>query len=455
MHVIRRWRSLLPRGELQRGLVALVGGATFAQALIVASAPIVTRLYSPSEVGVYSVASSLLSVLTVVTCLRYEWSIPLPESDVAAANALSLCLLISAALSILVGIVLWTAGEPLVGLVGASVLRPYVLLIMLGQAGGGVALAFTNWAIRTRAFSEIAATDLTQSATQAVAQVGLGLAHMGAIGLFVGAIAGIFTAATRLSRAAWHTHASAFRGVSWSGIRFAASRYRRFPIFSSGSALINGLGEQAPLLLLVAIYGTSVGGHFALAVRVSALPVSLIAGAVSQVYVSETARLAREDPAGLRAVFGRTIRSLALAAIGPFALLAVVAPLLAGPVFGGAWAIAGVYVALLVPMYYLQLVTSPTGGTLDVLERQDLHLTREVLRLCFVGVAALAADALHLTPVVAVGVFGVAGCLTYTVYGLASWQAIVSAPARRARSHQPPPGPSRGEQERTSSAREE
>src|SRR5664279_6385472 len=100
-----RMRRLLPQGELKQGVVTLVGAATIGQAIVVISAPVITRLYSPSDVGSYSVASSVLSVLIVITCLRYEWAIPLPESDVAAANVLALCVLVAFGTSLVAAVV--------------------------------------------------------------------------------------------------------------------------------------------------------------------------------------------------------------------------------------------------------------------------------------------------------------------------------------------------------------
>jgi hypothetical protein len=75
-------------------------------------------------------------------------------------------------------------------------------------------------------------------------------------------------------------------------------------------------------------------------------------------------------------------------------------------------------------------VTSPTGGTLDVLERQDLHLVREVLRLVFVGSAAAISVVTHAPPLLAVAIFSATGCLTYVTYALTSWRAITSHGAR-------------------------
>jgi O-antigen/teichoic acid export membrane protein len=430
MRIPDLWRRMLPQGELKQGVVTLVGAATIGQAIVVISAPVITRLYSPADVGSYAVATAVLSVLVVVTCLRYEWAIPLPESDIAAANVLVLCILVAIGTSLIAAVALWLGGSWLLALLGAPTVAQWAVLIAVGQLGAGIVLALTGWAIRTKRFTDIGINRLTQSATLVVVQVGLGVIRLGPVGMLLGSVAGNQAGFIRLARVAWRTHAPAFRAVTWAGIRYAARRYQRFPIFSSGSALMNTLGEQAPLLLLVGIYGAAVGGQFALAVRISALPVTLVAAAVSQVFVAETARLAREQPTEMRVMFGRTTRVLALLAAGPFLLIAILAPILAGLIFGEAWRDAGLYVAILAPMFYLQLVTSPTGGTLDVLERQDLHLVREILRLVFVGGAAFISVAIHASPVLAVGIFGVAGCFTYITYGLTSWRAITSHGSR-------------------------
>jgi O-antigen/teichoic acid export membrane protein len=174
------------------------------------------------------------------------------------------------------------------------------------------------------------------------------------------------------------------------------------------------------------LFGSAVGGQFALAQRISAVPVTLVAGAVGQVFVARAARLAREEPAAMRTLFGRTTRSLALGAIIPFTIIGLLAPVLAAPVFGEAWRDAGLFVAILAPMFYLQLVTSPTGGTLDVLERQDLHLARELFRLSMVAGAVLIAATLGLHPIEALIVLSIAGCMTYVMYGMLSWRAVLT-----------------------------
>lgn len=420
-----RGRTALPQGGILRATMTIVAGAGAAQLIVIASSPVLTRLYSPADYGIYSVATSIL-ILSWVTCLRYEFAIPLPKDDLVAANLVGLSLLANVGMSVATGVVLLLLGPWLLGLFGASALSPYIVLLALAQFGHGVASVFINWAVRTKNFGEIGVNRLTGSGALVAVQVGLGFVGFGALGLVLGAVAGNIAGSPRLAHAAWRTHAAAFRRVTWAGIATVANRYRRFPIFSSGSALLGNLGLRAPLLLLVAFYGTEAGGQYALAERVCYLPLTLIAGAVGQVFMADGARLAREQPGELRRFFRKTTLSLALLAIGPAVIIAVAAPLLAGSVFGEKWTEAGLLIAILVPMFYVAFIFTSTGDVLYVVERQGLHLVREVLRLGFLGGSIALAAAMDLSTFAAVGLLSAAGCVMYLLYGLISWRAIVT-----------------------------
>lgn len=425
MRLPGRLQRRLPKGDFGRGVLTLVTGTVAAQAIAIGSAPVLTRLFTTSEFGAYSVAISIIAILITISSLSYPFAIPLPEDEIEAASALALSLALALVAALIATVLLWWQGQAIVTALGVPTVAPYVLLLPLAQFGGSFVAAMTYWAVRARHFSVIAATRLTQTGTLVVTQIVLGVAGGGVLGLLLGDVVGRFSGSIRLARAAWNTSAAAFRGVTGTSIRASATRYRRFAIFSTPSSIINTLGLQVPLLLIVALYGAETGGLYALAVRLCALPVSLISGAVGQVYFAEGSRISRERPDDLLALFWRTTRSLATTAAGPFLLLAVLAPVLAAPVFGPSWAEAGVFVALLAPMYFAALVTNPTGGTLDFLERQEVQLVLGIIRTGLVSGAVVAAYALALPPVGAVAVLSLAGTLTYASFGVAAWRAIV------------------------------
>ena len=426
LRIPERIARRIPGAEFVRGALKIVAGTGAAQVLSVLAAPIITRLYSPDDYGVYAVATALLSVFVAVTCLRYEFAIPLPKDDVTAANVLALSVIANTVLSACIAIVLVLFGTTILDLFGAGVAGPYIALIAIAQFGGGLSSALANWAVRTKDFSSIAVANLAQGIGGNAVPVTLGLLGTGVIGLVIGAVAGNLAGLWRLGRAAWRANADAFRLVTRAGIAAAANRYRRFPIFSSPSALLGQIGQRAPVLLVVGFFGTIAGGQYALAERLCGLPVTLVAGAVGQVYIAESALLARENPAGLAGLFRRTTLSLAKLAILPALAVAIGAPLLFGLVFGDRWTVAGQFVAVLVPMFYVAFVATATGDVLYVLERQGLHLVREILRFGFLAGSIVLASALGLPALGAVAVLSASGSLAYVLYGIISWRAIAT-----------------------------
>lgn len=77
----------------------LASGTIFAQILAILAAPIITRLYGPDIYGTMSLFVSITSIVSMISCLCYEYSIVLAENDKEAANmlmvSLSLVFLIS------------------------------------------------------------------------------------------------------------------------------------------------------------------------------------------------------------------------------------------------------------------------------------------------------------------------------------------------------------------------
>ena len=411
-------------------MLTIAAGTGTAQIIVVASSPILTRLYTPANYGVFAVATSMITILVAVTCLRYEYAVFLPESDETAVNVMALAFLVNVGMCLASLVILGLAGSSILAFFGAAALGPYILLVSLSQFGGGTGTNLVSWAVRTKTFSEIAKFRLAQAVALVTVQVGLGVAGVGNAGLLFGDVAGRLSGSSRLVRSAWRRNADAFRRISPAGIAAAARRYWRFPVFSSPSALLSSLGLQLPVLSIVAFYGTTAGGHYALADRGCSIPLTLVAGAVGQVYLAEAARNAREGSMAVRGLFLRTTRSLALLAIGPAILLAVLAPLLAGPVFGSNWAETGRFVAILVPLYFVAFIATATGDTLYVVERLDLQLMREVMRVALIGGAVPLAAASGLPAAGSIVVLSAAGCLTYVLYWAISWYAIVSAPGR-------------------------
>lgn len=425
--VAGRLKTRLTSGSFFANVAVLAGGTAFGQALAAALAPVLTRLYSPDDFGVMTVYASLLGMVTVVASLSYQLAVPLPEDDREAANAMALAGLVAVLMSglALVGTQVW--GEALVTLVKAPQLGPYLWMVPLGLLLGGIYQALNYWAVRKKAFGRISRTRVNQSLSGAITQIAMGFAGLKPLGLLVGTAVGQSAGGWTLGSLAWQQDREALAGITWRGMLQAASRYRRFPFMASPAGLLNASALYLPGLLLSAYYGGTAAGHFGLTLRVMGIPLALVGLAVSQVFMAESARTVREAPGETYGLLKRTVRRLALMAVG-IAALGVLGPWVFGPLFGRQWQEAGVFFLAMTPAACAQFIVSPVSTLALVMERQDLQLSGDGLRAALIVGVFVTCHALGLSALHAVTAHSLAMSLAYGAYLLLYWNL-----ARRAR----------------------
>jgi O-antigen/teichoic acid export membrane protein len=436
---VDRLRRLIPADGPARAVAILASGSVLSQVALVLAAPVLTRLYKPADLGIYGAAVSIISLALVISSFRYERAIPLPEDRGQAASLIALSLVLAVLVTAAAGVILFFVGSAAARALNVPGLTPLLWLLPPALFAGAVAQVMSSWAVRAAAFYEIATVRIFQSTATVLAQVAAGLVGLVPAGLLVGDVIGRTIGTMQLARLLWRQEGIALRDVSLAAIRVAANRYRRFPIYAAGAALLDAIGLQVPVILLLAFYGPAIAGLYLLVNRIVGVPSGLLATSVAQVYVSEAARLA-DRPHEIEVIFLRTLRQLAMIGIGPIALVALVAPAVFPVFFGSEWQAAGLYLTILAPMYWLQFATSPMGSTLEVVERQDLSLLREVVRIVLIAGAIILAGMLQLEPIAAIALLSLGGSLGYLVYGWVSWYALVAARTDRRGSRTREPG---------------
>ena len=416
-------RSLLPGGRTLRSVGVLVAGTAGGQAIVLLASPLLTRLYTPAEFGYLGVFVALVALMVVIGSLRYEVAVSVATTDAEARNVLALCLAIVAVVAAAVALAVALLADPLLALLRAEALAPYLWLLPVSIAGGASYQALSYWAIRTERFRPIAASTVARGAIQVAAQLALALLHPGAGGLLGGDAMGRVAATGPLARLAVRGAHGEQRVVTLRGMASAAARFRRYPAFSAPAALLSTASLQIPALLFVALYDARIAGLIALAQRVIGVPVTLLGKSVSQVYVGQAARVAREDPARMRIVLmGTALRLLVIATL-PAAALMITGPTLFALAFGESWRTAGQFVRLLAPMFVVQFAVFPVSETLNLLERQRLRLIWDVARLTLVIAAFWSARTLDWSASNAVLAYAVVMFVSYALLFFLSWHA--------------------------------
>lgn len=371
-----------PQSASVRNVLKLAGSTAGAQVFSFAAAPIVTRLYGPESYGVLATFLSLLGLISIVSSLRYELAIAVPEDDDEAIALVWLCFVlvgISTALTAL-GVVL--LGDQLVSWLRQPALKPLLWLLPVGVLLSGIYLPLSYWAIRRKQFGLLAKTQFRQSLLGIATN--LAAAPLGTIGLLLGQIVSQSSGCLAIMRLSfvdlWNCP-----NASPDGLFKALRRYGHFGIYSSPAGLINTIGNQLPNLIFASAFGAAQLGQLALAQRLILLPAGLISSSVAQVFLSQAAERYRAGT--LPALMRQAGKKLLIYGVTTALLISFfVAPLMP-LLFGYEWQPTRWIIPLLIPLYLGQLVMSPLSMAFVVSELNTNDMVAQIgLALIRVGV---------------------------------------------------------------------
>lgn len=420
---IRRIVCNISENQFLKGFLIISSGAALAQAIGIASTPIITRLYTPSDFGVLIIFSSVLSFIIVLASLRYELAIPLPEDDLVAGNLGVLSILLVLLTTAIASVLLARYGGLILITIKASALGPYIWLLILGFFGSGMYQVLEYWAIRRGDYGRIARTSLSRSLGGSSVKVFLGFLSLGPMGLLVGEVVAQASGCGTLALSAWLKDQDIYRKASVMGILSAAREYLRFPFYSCPASFLNVTAIQLPALALAYEYGTSVVGLFGLAYSLLVLPTSLVSASLSQAYFCEAARLIRNRSSELEDLYLSTTRKLAIFAIPSIGLIGISAPLLFPIIFGDKWSEAGIYCLPLVLVAIPQTIVSPVSN-ISAFGFNRWQLAWDATRTLLIVICFVVSYKLSISPVWTLTAYGLIMLLMYYIYFLLNLTAI-------------------------------
>jgi O-antigen/teichoic acid export membrane protein len=408
-------RNKLKGKSFLKNVLLLAGGTAIAQIIMIASSPIVSRLYSPEEIGVLTVYTSILSMLAAFATLRFELAIPIAEDDIRAVNVLALCVTSVLVISAIVLAIALAFSNSIVKLFNAEQLEPFLWLLSIGVFGIGLYSTTMYWAIRKKAFKDITRTKVNQGIAKASTQIGLGLVSLGPLGLVIGEILGQAFGIRTLSKSFLKNDRKFLGKINPRSMKLMAIRYRKFPLISSWSMLLNTAGLQIPVLILSALYGSEVTGSFGFAQKIVSLPLGLIGVAISQVFFSEGATLSKEDPEKLLKLTTSTSKRLLLLGFLVAAIIIPFGPSIFALVFSDSWREAGVYSQVLSVMLIIRFAVNPISQALSIIEKQGAQFLLDLLRVLAIIAVFYISKLLGFTPFAAVVTYTVAMIIIYLI----------------------------------------
>ena len=349
------------RSSFAGDVLKLASGATIAQVIGVALSPVLARLFSPEAFGTAGVFTSILSVLGLMACLRYELAILLPESDEDAAHLLVGSLLAVGAMTALSALGMALLGRSL----GQTWLKapdvvPYLWLIPVAVLAEGCYLALRHWGTRTKRFGRLSTMRVAASLGANAMRLGAGWLRQGSAGALIGAtVVGNALPALGLGWHTWREHRALLSRVRCRRVAALLKRYSRFPLVSSWSAMLSAVSAQTPVLFLSGLFSQTIVGYYSFGMRMVQLPMTLVGSAIGQVLFQRAAEAAAVADGSLGPLVERTYQRMVMVGALPLLLLALVGPEFFGLVFGAQWIEAGAYSSILAaPLFFTFVIGS-------------------------------------------------------------------------------------------------
>lgn len=378
---------LLPKSQFVRSVGVLVGGTASSQLLMIIAAPILTRIYSPEDFGIFAAYSGVLTLFAVVASMRYEFAILIPDNNKDAGNIVFLCLLIVLFTVLISSVFVYTYGTEFTTQLNVPRLDAYLWWLPVGVFFLGSYKVLNYWAIRQKNFRVIARTKIKQS----VATLGMQLIAFaaGPVALISGQALGQGVGSLNLVDA--QLKLALFEKKTFHDIFELAKRYRAFPLFSSWSAILDTIGSQLSVLMIVAYFSPAAAGLYMLSYKVLALPVVVAGTAIGNVFMSNVSGAYQEGRLGILAE--KIYSKLAHIALPPMLTLALIAPDFFQWVFGSEWRQAGEFARWMSPWVFAVFVTLPLNSLFEVLEKQQYELAFR-FSLCVTKITAVSIGAL-------------------------------------------------------------
>ena len=409
----RRAFDRVSRSRFARNVAVVASGTAAAQAITMAFAPLITRIYGPEAFGLLGTFMAIVAVAVPVAALAYPIAIVLPREDRDALGLVRLSVILSFAVALLAAAALWAGGDWLTATLGAEAVAGFLFLIPVAMLFAAWMQIAQQWLIRKKEFGVVARSAVAHSLILNSANSGIGWLHpVGAVLIVLATLGQALHAGLLFigARRRYQGSIAEREEGSQTPLKELAHRHRDFPLYRAPQNFINAASQSLPLLMLAAFFGPAAAGFYTLAKMVMAMPTTLIGKAVGDVFYPRITEASHRGEHLTRLILKAT---LVLAGIGllPFAAVIAFGPWLFGLVFGADWVHAGEYARWLSLWLYFMFLNRPAIMALPVLQAQRFHLIFTVFTITVRALVLMIGYYLFNSDLVAVALFGISGAL--------------------------------------------
>lgn len=364
-----------------KSITALVSGSIVAQLIAIIVSPIMTRLYTPSDIGVFTFIITIVNMFSPVINGRYDIAIVTEptKKNIFPLMRLSLriCLIFTFVISIGSSVYFMKSKENSV----YSYAVIFILILLISRGVTNILIAYNN---RNKEYKLMTSVYVIRSLVQNVGFVLFGVFKFGVFGLLFSQVAGIMLSIKRQS-SSFKSQFNSFKKSSFQDELDVAKKHKNQLLYSTPAIFVNNFSYSSLNLFVGSLFNTSVLGYYSMSYRLLGLPLNIISNNVSKIFIEEASREYDVSKSFTKTLKKTTI-ILVIMAIPMVLCMYFFIPPIFEIVFGKNWSITGKYVRILSPMFGIRFIVTAIAPGLTVARKQGMDL---ILQLLFVIVAGV------------------------------------------------------------------
>jgi len=367
----------------KKNVSIMVLGRVVAQVVPILLTPLIARIYSPEEFGVFGVYSTIVAIVSMVSSGRYCLTVILPKKRKTAEQLLMLASLITIIVTLTFFLLMVLSGGGLFKILNVEELNTYSLLMILDILFLGLYEPLYSFGLRQKKYKILSFNIIMQSLTVLVSRLLFGYFINTGYGLLVSHLLG-HSISYILLFFKLKVHRINF-GEKLVKLRVLAKKYIAFPRYSLPADILSMGANLSPNLFLNGLFGTVPTGYYSMSDKILGAPLWLITSAIGDVFKQEAAQSFREE-GNCYKVFVKTAKTLFFLGIIPFILIFLFVPFLIPILLGQDWTPVGDFIRILSIMYFAKFVVHPVSYVVYIIKKQRLNILFQSMRfLSLVG----------------------------------------------------------------------
>lgn len=380
-----------------------------AQVILIITTPIITRLYSPTEFGEFTIFSNIAMILIPIINARYDLLIVNTKND-RSANILSQ---ISFLISLLILLILIPIFAISAWLYPNFILDFIFIIIMLFLVS--LTNIFTNYLNKERKYKVLSLINVFRAGSMALLQIIFGLLALGSLGLIIG-FSLSYIAGITLGYKTFKKHFNIVRDKEETKALFLENKNQL--VYSTPSILLNSLSFSVVVFFIGILYTNTEVGIYGMAIRVLGIPVTIISLGLSKIFMQQANDYYIEY-GNFRNLLLKFSSILVIVSIILYVPLYLFSEELVNILLGHSWVDTITVIKIVIPLFVIRLIVSTVSLSVIVLQKQQLELILQALFLIGTTATFVISKMLNLTFLNFVSINTVVLIVSYMIFFIA------------------------------------